>query len=999
MSMTICGFNATMLLSEMNNLVLQKGAISTLISKLLVDLHQSIPSTQKDSAAASAIDNVRVSFTCWEVFDTVSIDLLGGGSENLRFNHEKQMPDGLKSIVVDLTAGENADYCGTVAAIMSAVDSRLCLVEEWSDRSRKASRKVSSAVGNLFITADVTQVFGNVSVGRRVERSSKLTIVLLASTNSYALSTPATTDTSGKSSSSSSGDRFIWISRSSNKFLYFDGAKPQNVKGNSVDHPLFCNLSVAAKVASLSGAAKALSSLRRIVQIRRQKGSSVSMGSGMDEGSSAAESRGGAEVLGDLVSREGDIVAGKAAAAIKSLRRGNDERPRVKASPSNDSTYTPYRDSLLTMMLKPTLSEDGNCFMAVVTTFSGVSSSDDSSYVSCCRSLQFISEISNLYNRIWSTDKVFAYSHPVAGRPLRSSSTLIDTSEDTSAVATVRAPAENSTVHAATDEVRGESAADEGAGRAVPGAEAETETLQKFNELQAQFQAEMKSMLEHHMKCIELLGIEITLKDFPQYMSGSPVPRNGRGGGEHQAPAHERENRRVCADETAHENGEAGLLVEDQPGAVSFASSGQAFSAPRALTQRSATLPGSVLDAEAHVRSGSEIAQVQISRAPDLRLASSKSMSDPVKATLTIGATGTPTRREVGTNLLRNSIKSRDTNDMDSPQRSPSKRRANFSSAPESSSQGLSPSAGQELSGSADPALGASLRGLVGPSAFPVARSPVAVAVAKKAGSLPPITTQQRQRSSTKPPRQFEEVSLPQDLEDFAQREKGISSRGASQGKDEASRDRIIPTREGGLPSPSSGPPSSQQQQRATNTSDENKQQLAECMPALDKKEIIADRGAPIAGRERSPHEQPRVSNRAIAPHHGNVVEKSLRNTQLAPISDQPTALAASEQEPVGDSISPTQPGVERKPLPAVPSRSSSKSKASKAEEASADADSAGDGLSDGERKFLRFVSIGDVAAAEKCLLRDRVDVNVKNTFSRLITACSLFPCLLMSGR
>jgi hypothetical protein len=82
-----------------------------------------------------------------------------------------------------------------------------------------------------------------------------------------------------------------------------------------------------------------------------------------------------------------------------------------------------------------------------------------------------------------------------------------------------------------------------------------------------------------------------------------------------------------------------------------------------------------------------------------------------------------------------------------------------------------------------------------------------------------------------------------------------------------------------------------------------------------------------------------------------------------------------------------------------VPSRSSSKSKASKAEEASADADSAGDGLSDGERKFLRFVSIGDVAAAEKCLLRDRVDVNVKNTFSRLITACSLSPCLLMSGR
>ena len=968
MSMTICGFNATMLLSEMNNLVLQKGAISTLISKLFVDLHQSISSTQNDSAAASAIDNIRVNLTCWEVFDTVSIDLLGGGSENLRFNHEKQMPDGLKSIVIDLTAGEDADYCGTVAAIMSAVDSRLCLVEEWSDRTRKASRKVSSAVGNLFITADVTQVFGNVSVGRRVERSSKLTIVLLASTNSYALSTPPTTDTSGKSSSNSSGgERFIWISRSSNKYLYFDGAKPQNVKGNSVDHPLFCNLSVAAKVASLSGAAKALSSLRRIVQIRRQKGSSVSMGSGMDEGSSAAESRGGADVLGDLVSREGEIVAGKAAAAIKSLRRGNDERPRVKASPSNDSTYTPYRDSLLTMMLKPTLSEDGNCFMAVVSTFSGVSSSDDSSYVSCCRSLQFISEISNLYNRIWSTDKV------------------------------------NSTVHAATDEVRLERAADEGAGRAVPGAGAgaETETLQKFNELQAQFQAEMKSMFEHHMKCIELLGIEITVKDFPQYMSGSSVPRDGRGGGEHQAPAHERENRRVCADETGHENGEAGLLVEDQPGAVSFTSSGQAFSAPQALTQRSATLPGLALDAEAQVHSGSEIAQMQISRAPDLRLASSKSMSDPVKATHTIGATGTPTRREVGTNLLRNSIKSRDTNDVDSPQRSPSKRRTNFISAPESGSQGLSPSAGQELSGSADPALGAPLRGLVGPSAFPVARSPVAVAVAvaKKAGSLPPITTQQRQRSSTKPQRPFEEVSLPQDSEDSAPREKSISSRGASKGKDEASRDRIIPTREGGLPSPSSGPPSSQQQQRATNTSDENKQQMAECMPALDKKEIIADRGAPIAGKERSPREQPRVSNRAIAPHHGNVVEKSLRNTQLAPISDQPTALAASEQEPVGDSISPTQPGVEKKPLPAVPSRSSSKSKASKAEEASADADSAGDGLSDGERKFLRFVSIGDVAAAEKCLLRDRVDVNVKNTFSRLVTACSLSPCLLMSGR
>ena len=47
----------------------------------------------------------------------------------------------------------------------------------------------------------MTQVFGNASVGQRVERSSKLTIVLLASTNSYALSPPPTADIAGKSSS------------------------------------------------------------------------------------------------------------------------------------------------------------------------------------------------------------------------------------------------------------------------------------------------------------------------------------------------------------------------------------------------------------------------------------------------------------------------------------------------------------------------------------------------------------------------------------------------------------------------------------------------------------------------------------------------------------------------------------------------------------------------------------------------------------------------------
>ena len=82
----------------------------------------------------------------------------------------------------------------------------------------------------------MTQVFGNASVGRRVERSSNLTIVLL-------------------------------------------------------------------------------------VQIRRLKGSSVSKGSGLDDpslGSSAAESR-SADALGDLVAWEGDIAAGKAAAAVKLL--------------------------------------------------------------------------------------------------------------------------------------------------------------------------------------------------------------------------------------------------------------------------------------------------------------------------------------------------------------------------------------------------------------------------------------------------------------------------------------------------------------------------------------------------------------------------------------------------------------------------------------------------------------------------------------------------------
>ena len=96
-----------------------------------------------------------------------------------------------------------------------------------------------------------------------------------------------------------------------------------------------------------------------------------------------------------------------------------------------------------------------------------------------------------------------------------------------------------------------------------------------------------------------------------------------------------------------------------------------------------------------------------------------------------------------------------------------------------------------------------------------------------------------------------------------------------------------------------------------------------------------------------------------------------LRNAQLAPISYHPIALTATASESAVDSTHPSQLGFEKKSLSAMASKSSSKGKASKAEEASADADSAGD---EG-RKFLRLVSIGNITAAEKCLLRDHADI------------------------
>ena len=988
MSMTICGFNATLLLSEMSSLALQKSAISTLVSKLLVDLHQSISSTQisvTDSPAVSAIDTVRVDLSCWEVFDTISIDLLGGGAENLRFNHEKQMPDGLKRLVIDLAAGKDLDCDGTVAAIMSAVDSRLCLVEEWPDKSRKANnRRASSAVGNLFITAEATQVLQNASLGRRVERSSKLTVVLLASTNSYSLSTPPAE--AGKGS-----DRFIWISRSSNKYLFFDGAKPQNAKGNSVDHPLFCNLSIAAKMASLSGAAKALSSLRRIVQIRRQKAGSSIAGSCcssslLDDGSAKEDRDRGTGGRNDLLARNGDAIAGKAAAAVKSLRRGNDDRQRAQATSSEAaaSTYTPYRDSLLTMMLKPTLSEDGNCFMAVVTTFSGVSNSggEVSSFVSCCRSLQFISEISNLYNSIWSTDKVSAFS-AVAARQLRGPA-AIDAATLQSNTAPVLPP---STVHTAqAEELRPDRSVegDGATGINIPDSESTTqdnmETLLKFNELHDQFQSELTAMYEHHMKCIEFLGIEISVKEIPRYLSSSPVRRNPRAD---HVP-------RRDADDSL--DGDAATLRVDDGRA-----SGRLSPGTQAGSTLSVGTGGSLLDGIGGVEASSGLEIAQLLRASDRSLVSSKSLSDTSKAvTNTTAAVRTPTRRDAGANHQHNTIKSRDSSDVDSPShRSITKQRTIAASIPQSlSSQGLSPKAVSGSSGSGDPALDSPQRTpIIDPSVFPDPRTPMP----KRGGSLPPILTQQRSSTKmvAKPLRSSGDVSLP----DSSQREKDGPSRATltwrGRGREESvRRDNAAETSDGGEPSHIDRSPVSGQQQAAADDCDAKKQQMVDnAQIIIDKKEFIAVtdpiRVNLVPEKEPPPCDSDgRLQQRRTtsAAHHpidkdNDIAEKRLRNTHLVPLSGHPITTPAIDSH------------VENKPVPAAGSGSrwSSKSKASKADEAaSADADSAGDGLSEGERKFLRFVSISDVAAAEKCLLRDHVDINVKNSFCRFPSPTAL---------
>lgn len=155
----------------------------------------------------------------------------------------------------------------------------------------------------------------------------------------------------------------------------------------------------------LNGALKALSSLSRIVQIRRNMESNDSTDSNAT-GSSSSASSGSSRKAG-----------GRKANYDKNMSIATSEGPStssisVRSTTQVASQHIPYRDSILTRLLQSSL--EGNCFLFVLlyikpksTGSSSMNSSIDSLIdENTYRMVQFASEISSIHNTIWANDAI-----------------------------------------------------------------------------------------------------------------------------------------------------------------------------------------------------------------------------------------------------------------------------------------------------------------------------------------------------------------------------------------------------------------------------------------------------------------------------------------------------------------------------------------------------------------------------------------------------------------
>lgn len=153
----------------------------------------------------------------------------------------------------------------------------------------------------------------------------------------------------------------------------------------------------------LNGALKALSSLSRIVQIRRnmESNESVDTNNNNNTNTSSVSSGGSSRKPGG---RKNTPIA----------TAGGPSSTSVSVKPANQvaSQHIPYRDSVLTRLLQSSL--EGNCFLFVLlyikpksTGSSSMSTSTDSLIdENTYRMVQFASEISSIHNTIWANDAI-----------------------------------------------------------------------------------------------------------------------------------------------------------------------------------------------------------------------------------------------------------------------------------------------------------------------------------------------------------------------------------------------------------------------------------------------------------------------------------------------------------------------------------------------------------------------------------------------------------------
>lgn len=155
----------------------------------------------------------------------------------------------------------------------------------------------------------------------------------------------------------------------------------------------------------LNGALKALSSLSRIVQIRRNMESNDSADNNANGSSNASSSGSSRKVGGRKANSDKNMpIATSGGPSTSSVS--------VRSATQVASQHIPYRDSILTRLLQSSL--EGNCFLFVLLYIkpkSTVSSSmnsiidsliDENTY----RMVQFASEISSIHNTIWANDAI-----------------------------------------------------------------------------------------------------------------------------------------------------------------------------------------------------------------------------------------------------------------------------------------------------------------------------------------------------------------------------------------------------------------------------------------------------------------------------------------------------------------------------------------------------------------------------------------------------------------